>query len=125
MGADRDGSGSLLRAGVGRGSARGAAAERSERCSAGLLRSLRDALRDGAPPAPPTALPPPIISFFLSFLMLKLHFMNLCALNSRLFQLHRLPCRVTVLLTAAEGSGLFMAPQFMALLNLSINEPSV
>jgi len=67
MGADRDGSGSLLRAGVGRGSARGAAAERSERCSAGLLRSLRDALRDGAPPAPPTALPPPIISFFLSF----------------------------------------------------------
>lgn len=69
--------------------------------------------------------PQSFLSFFLSFLMLKLHFMNLCALNSRLFQLHRLLCRVTVLLTAAEGSGLFMAPQFMALLNLSINEPSV
>lgn len=51
-----DGSGPLLRAGVGRGSARGAAAERFERCSAEELRSVWD----GAPTAPQT----PLFFFF-------------------------------------------------------------
>lgn len=80
---------------------------------------------DGAPTAPQTPLFSFLIIIFCLLLMLNLHFMNFYALNLRLFQLHRLPCRVTMLPTAADGLGLFTASQFIALLNLSINEASV